>query len=56
MKKCTKCNETKLLSDFGLDKKNHDGHRGKCKKCFNIYKKIAYHDLIRGRKKHYDNT
>lgn len=33
MKTCTKCKETKLLADFGRDKKGRGGLRAICKTC-----------------------
>lgn len=39
MKTCTKCNETKELSNFYKAKNNLDGHRNDCKECCAAYNK-----------------
>lgn len=40
MKKCSKCNIEKELSEFNTAKNNKDGLNSRCKKCINEYKKI----------------
>ena len=32
-KKCTKCQETKKLNEYGVDKRAFDGRRSECKRC-----------------------
>lgn len=41
MKKCTKCGETKPLSEFGKDARKPDGRRPSCKVCVNVEQKAA---------------
>lgn len=41
-KKCTKCNQSKLLSEFSKDKRGIHGVRYKCKVCESIQKKDHY--------------
>ena len=36
-KLCTKCNEIKSISEFGVDKSRKDGLRYNCKRCVEIY-------------------
>ena len=33
MKKCTKCKDTKLFSEFGPDKRHKDGLQSQCREC-----------------------
>jgi len=35
-KTCSKCEEDKLLDEFGLDKKTKDKHRAQCRNCFSL--------------------
>ena len=42
MKRCTKCSEIKLLTEFNKDKTNKDGLQYKCKECSNKYSKSKY--------------
>lgn len=35
MKKCTKCEETKMLAEFSKDKYSKDGLASRCKVCRN---------------------
>jgi hypothetical protein len=35
MKRCTKCNEPKLLEEFNRDASSKDGHRNDCRACQN---------------------
>ena len=42
MKKCTKCNEIKDLSEFGKRSKSKDKLMFKCKKCCSDYRKNYY--------------
>jgi len=42
MKKCTKCNETKALTEFSPHKFGTLGVRAKCKKCYNIWARQYY--------------
>lgn len=37
MKQCSKCKETKLLSEFNLDRRKKGGLRSECKACVAIY-------------------
>jgi len=39
LKKCSKCKETKQLSEFNKSRQNKDGLRAFCNSCRNIYKK-----------------
>lgn len=43
-KHCSKCNTTKSIEDFALDKSHNDGHRSLCKSCINKYMK-SYTDI-----------
>lgn len=36
-KSCSKCNTTKSIHDFAIDKTHKDGHRSICKKCISQY-------------------
>lgn len=38
-KLCNTCNQSKLITEFGLRKDSTDGHKGKCKVCEHEYKK-----------------
>lgn len=42
MKKCTKCGETKLTSEFHRDKTHKDGFRSACKICVMSYMGLYY--------------
>lgn len=42
-KTCSKCGETKLISEFSIDKRNPDGRTGICKECRNRYYLERYH-------------
>lgn len=42
LKKCSKCKEFKILSEFSPDRRKQDGHRYNCKKCANIENKKYY--------------
>ena len=44
MKECKKCKEVKELSEFGNEKRNKDGHTGKCKVCESAKMKEWYKD------------
>ena len=39
MKRCTKCGETKPLSEFGKHRLTKDGHAYRCKECARAYSK-----------------
>lgn len=39
-KKCSKCRETKSLSDFSTNKGSIDGKHAYCKPCLNLYKRV----------------
>ncbi len=39
MKVCTKCNQTKELTEFQKDRTHRDGHRTRCKVCYNAHYK-----------------
>ena len=39
-KKCSKCEEVKLLDEFGEGKAYADGHQSWCKSCMKEYRKI----------------
>jgi hypothetical protein len=39
MKRCTKCNEEKPLTDYYKDKSKSDGYRTECKSCKKMYSK-----------------
>lgn len=45
-KKCSKCGETKPISEFLPRKVSKDGYRGQCKGCMREYY-LAYNDHIR---------
>lgn len=36
LKKCSTCQATKPLTEFGIRKSNHDGRQGKCKQCLQL--------------------
>lgn len=36
-KRCPRCKETKPISDFGIDRRNKDGHNLYCKACKKLY-------------------
>lgn len=38
-KRCTKCEEWKELTEFGIEKRVKDGRRAYCKSCWRVYKK-----------------
>ena len=40
-KRCSKCQQTKNLNDFSIDKSISDGHRPDCKKCFNARRRTS---------------
>jgi len=42
MKKCSKCKEKKIDTDFYKDKNKHDGRKSWCKKCDGVYGKSVY--------------
>jgi 5-methylcytosine-specific restriction endonuclease McrA len=42
MKTCTKCNETKELTEFVKDKQKKDGLRSSCKTCAKPYRRAHY--------------
>ena len=42
MKTCTKCGETKPLSDFSADDAYKDGYQSHCKACKNAYARARY--------------
>jgi len=54
-KKCSKCGETKPLSEFHQRKNSKDGHQGWCKSCA-ITNSVAYHKANPERKIAYDKT
>jgi hypothetical protein len=41
-KKCNKCNEIKVVTDFHKNKKTNDGYRNECKTCRIIETKLNY--------------
>lgn len=48
-KKCSKCKEEKLFSEFAIDRSKKDGHKYQCKPCINLhnatrasYRKVYY--------------
>jgi 5-methylcytosine-specific restriction endonuclease McrA len=51
-KKCTKCGEWKLFSEFRKDKKQKDGHTYHCKSCGKAYYQ-ANRDCILNRQRNY---
>ena len=42
MKTCTKCGETKPLSEFSADDAYKDGYQSHCKACKNAYQRARY--------------
>ncbi len=50
-KVCTKCNESKLLSDFQKKKKNKAGLRSWCRSCMTAYANSYYHKNIEKQRK-----
>ena len=49
MKRCTKCEQTKPLSEFRKNKNSPDGHQYYCKSCASIQTKtnyVAYKDKV----------
>ena len=39
-KRCSKCQQTKNLTEFSIDKNISDGHRPDCKECYNAQRRI----------------
>ena len=44
MKRCTKCGAEKEETEFGIDKKNRDGLKNRCKTCVNEYQRMVWND------------
>lgn len=56
MKRCTKCGETKLLAEFGVDRANvGTGRKPACSDCIKAYKRSRA-DITRVRQRAYDNA
>ncbi len=56
-KKCTKCDEVKIVSEFGLDKHRKDGFKCSCKECIKEVRKVYLKknkEKIAEKKKIYD--
>ena len=60
MKKCSKCNIEKELTEFYKRKDSKDGYRADCKKCKNeiskIYSENNYDKIIEIKRKYYLNN
>lgn len=41
-KVCSKCGREFPITEFTLDKRNKDGHVGRCKDCVNAYQREGY--------------
>ena len=60
LKKCIKCGEDKLLSEFRRDSSHRDGRRSDCKICSRKYNQALYTTLYgekartRNRQRHID--
>lgn len=50
MKECSKCNQTKPLTEFYKGKKYKDGYRGQCKQCMTKYERKPQYYLESQRK------
>ena len=50
-KVCTKCNESKLLSDFHKQKKKKAGLRSWCRSCMKAYARSYYHKNLEKERK-----
>lgn len=60
MKRCTKCQQEKPLSEFYKRKDSKDGYRSHCKSCMGIYEKERYpsikKDKQKQRQKYYEDN
>jgi hypothetical protein len=59
MKKCTQCNELKVLTQFGLLSQSKDGHRSICKICHNDNNKqyaLLHKNKIKQQQKEWKNN
>src|ERR1035437_1152483 len=54
MKRCSKCEIDKELSDFYKKKSSKDGYRSECKECSKKYSELNKERIIKYRKSHYN--
>lgn len=55
-KRCTKCGETKLLSEFNAKKASKDGKRAHCKECQRLHYEQNKERILHQQKTYYENN